>query len=343
MSDPLLVRAARGERTERPPVWLMRQAGRHLPEYREVRADYSFCEAIESPAVAEELSLQPYERYGVDGVVMFSDILTCLEPLGFEYHVESGVGPVVENPVTGPSDVPESHTDVVTELRFVYDLLDRLNESVADDDAVVGFAGGPFTLASYAVAGGVDHRRTAIRRFRAEHPIAFRRLLERFTEVVVEYLRHQIDHGADVVQLFDTYAGVLPRDDYETFVLPLHQRIFDAIDAPTIHFVRGMNGRLDLLERAGADALALDWTVDMATAREQLGSTPVQGNLDPTLLFADPETVRDRTAEMIRAAGSDGYICNLGHGVDRETPIESVSAFVETAKNWQWSFTETNV
>lgn len=336
MTEPLLVRAARGERTERPPVWMMRQAGRHLPEYREIRADYSFREAIETPAIAEEITLQPYERYGVDGVVMFSDILTCLEPLGFEYHIESGVGPIIENPADGAEDVPGSIGEVGVQLDFVFDLLDRLQKSVADEDAVIGFAGGPFTLASYAVAGGVDHRRAAIRRFRAEHPDAFSELLDRFTEVVTTYLRHQVEHGADVVQLFDTYAGVLPPRDYEEHVLPRHRDILTALDAPTILFVRGMGGRLNVLRDSGADAVSLDWTVDMVESRAELGELPVQGNLDPTMLFADPKTVRDRTAESIRAAGPEGYICNLGHGVHKDTPIESVSAFVETAKNWEW-------
>nr|WP_204374457.1 uroporphyrinogen decarboxylase family protein [Halolamina pelagica] len=210
MTDPLLVRAARGERTERPPVWLMRQAGRHLPEYRDLREQYSFREAIETPEVAEEITLQPYERYGVDGVVMFSDILTCLEPLGFDYHIESGVGPVIENPVEGPDDVARRRGDVREELSFVADLLDRLAESVADEDAVLGFAGGPFTLASYVVAGGPDRGRKAVRKFRARHPDAFRELMARFADVVAEYLQMQADHGADAVQLFDTYAGVLP-------------------------------------------------------------------------------------------------------------------------------------
>lgn len=337
MTDPLLVRAARGERTERPPVWLMRQAGRHLPEYRELRADYSFREAIETPRVAEEITLQPYHRYGVDGVVMFSDILTCLEPLGFDYRIESGVGPVVDNPVAGPDDVIRRRGDVRAELAFVADLLDRLSESVADDDAVLGFAGGPFTLASYAVAGGPDRGRMALRKFRARHPEAFETLLERFADVVADYLVMQADHGADAVQLFDTYAGVLPPADYREFVLPLHRRILESVDLPTVVFVRDMGGRLDLLEATGADVVALDWTVEMGVAREQLGETPVQGNLDPSVLFANPEVVQERTAEIIEAAGPEGHVLNLGHGVDRETPIEGVEAFVETAKNWEWN------
>ena len=330
--DHLLVRAARGEHTERPPVWLMRQAGRHIPEYREIREEYSFLEAIKTPEVATEITLLPWEYYEPDGVVMFSDILTVLEPLGFSYHIESGVGPVIEDPVSGPDDVDRTHGDVTEELDYVGDLLVNLNQRVGDETAVIGFAGGPFTLASYAVAGGPSRTNMPLRRLRAQHPEAFRTLLQSFTDVVKDYLQFQVGNGADVVQLFDTYAGTLTPEDYREFVLPLHQEIFDAVDAPTIVFVRRMNGRLDLLQESGADAVGLDWTVDMAEARETLGDTPVQGNLDPSYLFADPEFVREKTREVIEKAGPEGHILNLGHGVNKNTPVESVRAFVETAK-----------
>ena len=330
--DHLLVRAARGEHTERPPVWLMRQAGRHIPEYREIREEYSFLEAIKTPEVATEITLLPWEYYKPDGVVMFSDILTVLEPLGFSYHIESGVGPVIEDPVSGPDDVDRSHDDVARELDYVGELLVRLNQRVGDETTVIGFAGGPFTLASYAVAGGPSRTNMPLRRLRAQHPEAFRTLLESFTSVVIDYLQFQAGNGADVVQLFDTYAGTMTPEDYREFVLPLHQRIFEAVDVPTIVFVRRMNGRLDLLEDSGADAVGLDWTVDMAEARDQLGDTPVQGNLDPSYLFAEPEFVRQRTRELIEKAGPEGHILNLGHGVNKDTPVESVRAFVETAK-----------
>ncbi|MFB6107244.1 MAG: uroporphyrinogen decarboxylase [Haloplanus sp.] len=328
----LLVRAARGERTERPPVWLMRQAGRHIPEYREIRADYGFREAIETPAVAERITLLPWEYYEPDGVVMFSDILTVLEPLGFDYHVESGVGPVVENPVDGPEDAERPRGDVATDLSFVGELLDRLVASVGDETAVIGFAGGPFTLASYAVAGGSSRRHAPIRRFRARHPEAFRTLLSAFADVVREYLEYQAAHGADVVQLFDTYAGVLSPADYREFVLPLHREILSDLSVPSIVFVRNVSGHLDFLADSGADVAGLDWTVDVADARAELGEMPVQGNLDPQYLFGSPEFVRERTAQVIDAAGPRGHILNLGHGVDRDTPVESVRAFVETAK-----------
>ncbi len=331
--DHLLVRAARGERTERPPVWLMRQAGRHIPEYRELREQHSFLEAIKDPEIAAEVTMLPWEYYRPDGLVMFSDILTVLEPLGFAYHIESGVGPVIEDPVDGPDDVDRSHSDVTEELDYVGDLLGRLNSRVGDETAIIGFAGGPFTLASYAVAGGPSRTNMPLRRLRARHPEAFRTLLTSFADVVRDYLSFQIDSGADVVQLFDTYAGALCPADYREFVLPLHREILGDLDAPAIVFVRQMGGRLDQLADSGADVVSLDWTVDMAAARDQLGEIPVQGNLDPSDLFAEPDVVRERTREVIEKAGPAGHILNLGHGVNKDTPVESVEAFVETAKS----------
>jgi uroporphyrinogen decarboxylase len=330
--DQLLVRAARGERTERPPVWLMRQAGRHIPEYRELRDEHTFLEAIKNPEIAQEITMLPWEYYEPDGVVMFSDILTVLEPLGFSYHIESGVGPVIDDPVTGPADVDRTHGDVSQELDYVGELLVRLNQRIGDETAVIGFAGGPFTLASYAVAGGPSRTNMPLRRLRAAHPEAFRTLLESFADVVHDYLEFQIGNGADVVQLFDTYAGALSREDYEEFLLPLHREILTDLSAPSIVFVRRMGGRLDLLDASGADVVGLDWTVGMGEARDQLGERPVQGNLDPSYLFGEPEFVREKTRAVIEEAGPSGHILNLGHGVNKDTPVESVEAFVETAK-----------
>ncbi|UWG47346.1 Uroporphyrinogen-III decarboxylase [Halanaeroarchaeum sp. HSR-CO] len=327
------LRAARGERTDRPPVWLMRQAGRYLPEYRDIRADYTFREAISTPDVAEEISLQPWERYRVDGVVMYSDILVALEPLDLEYHIESGVGPVVEEPIEEPRDVPEGQAPVSESLDYVGELLERLHDRVGDEAAVIGFAGGPFTLASYAVAGKPSRSHVPVRGFRAKHPDAFANLLETFADVVGEFLQYQVAHGADVVQLFDTYAGLLGPDDYEEFILPVHQRILETVDVPTIVFVRNMAGRLEQLRESGADVIGLDWTVDIEEARETLGDVPVQGNLDPSYLLGDPDFVAERTRELIQRAGDAGHILNLGHGVDRRTDPLAVEAFVRTAKS----------
>lgn len=335
--ETLLVRAARGERTARPPVWLMRQAGRHLPEYRALRESHTFREAISTPEVAERISLQPYERYGVDGVVMFSDILVVLEPLGFDYHVESGVGPVVENPVEDPEDVHRDREAVAERLAYVGDLLDRLRGAVDEETAVIGFAGGPLSLASYVIAGGSSRGNDAVRQFRARHPDAFRTLLETFADAVTDLLQYQVARGADVVQLFDTYAHVLGPADFREFVLPLHRRIFDAVDAPTIVFVRDVAGRLETLAETGADVVSLDWSVEMGAARETLGvDQPVQGNLDPAYLFGSESFVREQTRHVVEQAGPRGHVLNLGHGVHRDTPVEGVRAFVETAKEIEW-------
>jgi uroporphyrinogen decarboxylase len=335
MSD-LLVRAARGERTERPPVWLMRQAGRYIPEYRRIRERYTFLEAIKDPEVATRISLLPWDRFEPDGIVMYSDILTVLEPLGLSYRIESGVGPVIDDPIERPGDVPGAHEDVRESIDYVGALIERLDDRVGDEAAVIGFAGGPFTLASYAVAGEPDKNHLPLRRFRARHPDAFRALLEAFADVVVDYLRFQVEAGADVVQLFDTYAGFLTREDHREFLLPLHRRIVDAVDVPTIVFVRDAGGRLDLLAETGADVVGLGWSVDMADARERLGDRPVQGNLDPSYLLGDESFVREKTREVVEAAGPEGHILNLGHGIDRRTPVENARAFVETAKAFEW-------
>ena len=241
----LFVRAARGERTARPPVWLMRQAGRHLPEYRELRESYAFTEAVSTPEIAKRISLQPYERYGVDGVVMFSDILIALEPVGLEYRIESGVGPVIDDPIDGPEEAlalaDRDAEQVADSLAYVGELLGSLSEHLGEDAATIGFAGGPFTLASYAVAGGASRSHLPLRRLRAARPEAFRALLGAFADVVRELLSYQIDSGADVVQLFDSYAATLGPADYREFLLPLHRRILADLDAP-LHTFRPEHG-----------------------------------------------------------------------------------------------------
>lgn len=312
---------------------MMRQAGRYLPEYRSIRESHSFVEAISTPAIAEEISLQPWERYRPDGVVMYSDILTALEPLGFEYHIESGVGPVIENPVQSEEDVDRSIRPIDDELGYVGVLLERLESRLAGRAAVIGFVGGPFTLAAYAVQGEPTRSFTGVRRLRYEDPQAFQHFLETLGDVLVDFVAFQVAHGADVVQLFDTYAGLLTEETYRRFLLPVHQRIIQASDVPTIVFARNMGGRLDLLQESGATVLGLDWTVDMAAARSELDDRPVQGNLDPTALYGSSTEVRERTRGIIDAAGPAGHIMNLGHGVDRHTPPENVEAFFEAVRS----------
>lgn len=333
MND-LLLRAAKGESTPRPPVWLMRQAGRHLPEYREIRSEYSFREAIETPEIAVEITLQPWHRYHPDGVVMFSDILTALDPLGFEYEIEAGVGPVIQQPITDPAGVPTQYEPVSDSLEYVREILTRLTAELEQQVPLIGFAGGPFTLASYLIAGKSTRSQFPVRRFLAEYPSAFSDLLDLLTELVIDHLQFQIESGADIVQLFDTYAGILPPDSYERYILPVHQRIFRAITAPSIVFVRNMAGKLEFLSRTGADVVGLDWTTDLVTARRELGDQPVQGNLDPAWLFSPPDTIAECTNELIEIGTNQGHIINLGHGVHKDTPISGVETFVSTVQNW---------
>ena len=325
----LFLDAAHGQETARPPVWMMRQAGRYLPEYRDIRADHSFTEAISTPSIAETISLQPFERFQPDGVVMYSDILTALEPMGIEYHIESGVGPVIENPIADADDVGGTNTPIAESLDYVGELLGRLSHRLGDRAAVIGFVGGPFTLAAYAVEGTPARAFTGVRRLRYQSPEAFRQLLGRIGDVLEAYIAYQVESGADVVQLFDTYAGLLTGADYREFLLPVHQRLLDGVDVPTIIFARNMGDRLELLQESGADVVGVDWTVDMATVRAQLGEHPVQGNLDPAALYGPPDVIRERTQEIIEAAGGTGHIMNLGHGIDKHTPVEHVEAFFD--------------
>lgn len=327
----VLERAAHGEATSRPPVWLMRQAGRYIPEYRDIREEYSFRDAIRNPKVAERVSLLPWKLFRPDGVVMYSDILTVLEPMGFSYRIEEGVGPVVENPVESPTDVPEPGEDLEEDLDYVGNLLERLQDSVGDETTVIGFTGAPYTLASYVVGGDRDE----VRRYRARHPDAFQELLDAFADTVVDYAQYQEKMGADVIQIFDTWAGMLTRRDYEKYAHPYHGRITEAVDVPTIVFTRNPGGKLDLLA-GGGDVVSLDWTVDIERARTELGDKPVQGNLDPAYLYGSKEFVRRETRRVIRKAGEGGHILNLGHGVHRNTPVENVRVFVETAKNYEY-------
>ena len=330
---PLFERALRGEKTERPPVWLMRQAGRYLPRYRELRSSYTFREAISTPDVATEISLLPYERFGVDGVIMYSDILTILDPLGIEYRIESGVGPVIDQPINNHDDLPDGFEAMDTAVGYVGELLERLSETLGDDATTIGFAGGPFTVASYLVAGEPTKSHIPLRRLRVETPTLWEDLLGVLTDATVAYITYQEAHGAEVIQLFDTYVGHLTPDAYREWILPLHQQVLDAVEVPTIIFARGMNGHLEDLAATGADMVSIDWMIDIDRARDELGpAVPVQGNLDPVELLGPRDRIIEATNDVIERAGPRGHILNLGHGIERSTPPEHVATFVETAK-----------
>jgi uroporphyrinogen decarboxylase len=337
---PLLLRAARGEVLERPPVWMMRQAGRYMKAYRDLREKYpSFRERSEIPEVAVEVSLQPWKAFQPDGVILFSDIVTPLPGLGIDMDVAEGKGPIIYSPIRTPEQVDRLHTlEPEQSLPFIKTILQALRQEVGNKSTVLGFVGAPWTLAAYAVEGKGSKTYSIIKNMAFSEPKILHQLLAKLADAIAVYTRYQIDSGAQLVQMFDSWAGQLSPQDYETFALPYQQRVFQQVkethpDTPLILLVSGSAGLLERMARSGADIISVDWTVDMAEARQRLGrNMKVQGNLDPGVLFGSQDFIRDRILDTIRKAGNSGHILNLGHGVLVGTPEDNVRYFFETAK-----------
>jgi uroporphyrinogen decarboxylase len=344
MSDlqemPLLLRAARGEVLERPPVWMMRQAGRYMKAYRDIRDKYpSFRERSEIPEVAIEISLQPWKAFQPDGVIMFSDIVTPLPGLGIEMDIAEGKGPIISSPIRTQKQVDELHSlEPEASLPFIKTILQSLRAEVGNKSTVLGFVGAPWTLAAYAVEGKGSKTYANIKGMAFSDPTILHQLLSKLADAIATYVCYQIDCGAQAVQMFDSWAGQLAPQDYEAFALPYQQQVFRKVkqthpDTPLILLVSGSAGVLKKMALAGADIVTVDWTVDMAEARQRLGrNIKVQGNLDPGVLFGSQQFIRDRILDTIRKAGNQGHILNLGHGVLVGTPEDNVRYFFETAK-----------
>ena len=331
-ADSLLVRAAFGRPGPRPPVWFMRQAGRSLPEYRQVRAGTSMLEACRTPDLITELTLQPVRRHGVDAAILFSDIVVPLAAVGVGVDIVSGVGPVVDKPIRTVSDVdrlrPLEPTDVPYLSQAVSALVSELGAT-----PLIGFAGAPFTLASYLVEGGPsrDHART--KALMRGEPALWHSLLARLATISATYLKVQVDAGAAAVQLFDSWAGTLSAADYEQFVLPHSRAVLESLSGrgvPRIHFGVGTGELLALMRAAGADVVGVDWRVPLPEAVRRIGPGAVlQGNLDPALLLAEWPVV-DAEVRRIVTEGhyADGHIFNLGHGVLPETDPDVLTRVV---------------
>jgi uroporphyrinogen decarboxylase len=339
-NEPLLLRAARGEVVDRPPVWMMRQAGRYMKAYRDLREKYpSFRERSEIPDVAIEVSLQPWKAFEPDGVILFSDIVTPLPGLGIDMDIAEGKGPIIHAPIRTQAQV-----DNLTPLNpdesvpFIKTILKALRQEVGNKSTVLGFVGAPWTLAAYVVEGKGSKTYSVIKNMAFSDPTILHQLLTKFADAIATYIRYQIDCGAQVVQMFDSWAGQLSPQDYDTFALPYQKMVFDKVkqthpDTPLILLVSGSAGVLERMTKSGADIATVDWSVDMADARIRLGKEmKVQGNLDPGVLFGSKEFIRDRIYDTVRKAGDRGHILNLGHGVLPETPEENVAFFFETAK-----------
>ena len=337
---PYLLRAARGEVLERPPVWMMRQAGRYMKAYRELRDKYpSFRDRSENVDLAVEISLQPFRAFQPDGVILFSDILTPLPGIGIPFDIIESRGPVIDPPVRSAEQVKNlKPLEPETDLPFIREILQILRREVGDKATVLGFVGAPWTLAAYAIEGKSSKDYTIIKSMAFTEPSLLHEFLGKLADAIAIYVRYQIDSGAQVVQMFDSWAGQLSPQDYETFAMPYQRRVVEQVkathpDTPMILYINGSAGILDRMSNSGVDIVSVDWTVDMAEARKRLGENiGVQGNIDPCVLFGSHDFIRDRVLDTIRKAGKKGHILNLGHGVLPSTPEENVAFFFETAK-----------
>lgn len=329
-----LMKACRREPVDCTPVWIMRQAGRYLPEYMAVRNRVTFIELCKTPELAAQVTLDAQRLLGVDAAILFADLLPMLEPMGANLEYQKGEGPVIHNPVLAAGDVDRIRELAdVDSLQFVFDAVKLIRRDLPADIPLLGFAGAPFTLASYLIEGGGsrNYLRTKSLMFRDEG--AWRTLMERLARSLILYLKAQIDAGCQAVQLFDSWAGCLSPADYRRYALPFTKMVVDGVrqHAPVINFLTGNPALLPLLRESGGDVFGLDWRVELAEGWKAIGhDVGVQGNLDPLSLLADLPTLRARTMAVLeQAAGRPGHIFNLGHGVMPEVPPEHVKALVK--------------
>ncbi|MEO1447865.1 MAG: uroporphyrinogen decarboxylase, partial [Cyanobacteria bacterium J06635_11] len=303
------LRAARGEIVDRPPVWIMRQAGRYLPEYRALCTDYSFQQRCETPELAIEISLQPFRRFGPDGVIMFSDILTPLPGIGIPFKLVESIGPVINTPIRTQAQIDNIHPlESERELPFIKEILSGLRSEVGGKATVLGFVGAPWTLATYLVEGKGTEDYAIIKAMAYKEPDLLHQLLSKLADAIGLYASYQIDSGAQVIQLFDSWAGQLSPLDYQTFALPYEKRIVETIkrehpETPVVLYMKGSSGLLETVGASGVDVFGVDWMSDIGLAKKRLSHsgniTAVQGNLDPMVLMGNEESIRDRTLAII--------------------------------------------
>ncbi|HEX6530731.1 MAG TPA: uroporphyrinogen decarboxylase [Burkholderiales bacterium] len=339
-----MLKALALEPTPYTPIWLMRQAGRYLPEYNATRARAgSFLKLAKTPALAAEVTLQPLDRFPLDAAIVFSDILTIPDAMGLGLAFAEGEGPRFEKPLRDESTIGKLEVPDLSQLQYVFDAVRESKRAIAGRVPLIGFSGSPFTLACYMVEGsGSDDWRT-LKTLRHSRPELLHRILEVNAQAVAGYLNAQIDAGADAVMLFDTWGGILSHDDYETFSLSYSKKILAKVKkAPTILFTKGGAPWLAAMMQSGCSAVGLDWTADARAARRlAAGRVALQGNLDPAALFAPPERVREAARKVVDSFGAEpGHVFNLGHGLQPKTPVESVAALVDEVRAYSMKLRE---
>jgi uroporphyrinogen decarboxylase len=331
----LFLRACRGEAVPRVPVWMMRQAGRYLPEYREIRAKHAFLEVCKTPDLAAEVSLQPFRRLGVDAVIVFSDILIPAEAMGLKLEL-GDAGPNLPEPVRSAAAVDRLRNfDPEVETGFLMETIRRIIRAAGPMVPVLGFAAAPWTLACYLVEGSAKDGFATVKALLNHEPAAFEKLLFRIAQITVPYLKAQIAAGVTAVQIFDTWCGELSLADYEAFALPAVREIISRIagEVPVIYYTKASHHLMAAVARSGATVLSVDWRMDLRELRELLGPrVALQGNVDPAVLLGLPEKIRQATSGAIAALGGVGHILNLGHGILPHTPVENAKLFIETAQ-----------
>jgi uroporphyrinogen decarboxylase len=339
LKNDLIIRAARGETTERVPVWLMRQAGRVLPEYRATRAKAkNFIEFVKNPELAAEVTVQPVEILGVDAAIIFSDILVIPEAMGLPYQMIESKGPHFEKTVRTTSDIEKIKIADVNELKYVVDAISLAKKSLEGCVPLIGFAGAPWTILAYMVQGSGSKTFNLAKQLLYTNPVGAHQLLKKITQSTIDYLHAQVEAGADMIQLFDSWAGVLSRELYSEFSIPYLFEICDSLSkkVPVTVFAKDGWFALHDIKKLPCQTIGLDWTIEPASGRKIFGfEKTLQGNADPCLLYAPDEVIVNRTIQMLENFGSQRYIANLGHGLYPDLEKEKVKLFVSTVKTWR--------
>lgn len=339
LQNDLLLRALRKEKVERPPVWMMRQAGRYLPDYLKLKAKYDFFTRVQTPELATEITLQPIDQVGVDAAIIFSDILVIPQAMGVEVLMEEGKGPSLPKVIQNANDIDALRTDGAEEsLKYVLDALSLTKRELNGRVPLIGFAGAPWTILCYMVEGKGSKTWDKAKQFAYTQPELAHRLLQKITDITIQYLIAQTKAGADTVQVFDSWAGSLSPADFKTFAQPYLLQIADALQpyAPVILFPKGTWYALEDLSKSSASGIGIDWCVDPKRARELTGNNiTLQGNFDPAKLLAPIPQIKQWVKEMIDGFGTQAYIANLGHGITPNVPVDHARAFVDAVKEYK--------
>jgi len=339
IKNDLYLRALRGESVSRPPVWMMRQAGRYLPEFIALRDKYDFFTRCQTPELASEITVQPIRRFGMDAAILFSDILVVPQAMNIPFEMKAGLGPYLPNPIRSQKDVDNTFVpDIKESLGYVMEAIKMTKEMLNDEVPLIGFAGSPWTVFCYCVQGQGSKSFDKAKEFCFTQPVVAHQLLQKITDTTIAYLKEKVKAGVNAVQIFDSWGGMLSPVDYQEFSWKYIQQIIDALheEAPVIAFGKGCWFALEEMANSKASALGVDWTVSPKIARELThNKITLQGNMDPSRLLSPPAEIKRIVNQMIREFGKDKYIVNLGHGILPNIPVENAKAFIDAVKEYK--------